>query len=205
MDIRNVVIHDSARGIGFQQRTGGGTWANVSFTNVTVLRTKGIDGSNWWGYGEQLWITSLPENSTTGAVLGGIHNISFTDCYFEGEQGALVMSRGQGNSTGSLSGPGISGLTFNNVSVVVGVYGNATRPGYHDYRPQDEQPDHVQHNITGWWVEHAGPVTATGGSVAFVGPVQRFWQLNTCYDGTPDSMLVKWNVTCNPATVTRGE
>ena len=59
--VRNVTIYDSARGIGFQQRTGAGSAYNWSFQGVAVLRTRGIVGDDWWGDGEALWMTSMPE------------------------------------------------------------------------------------------------------------------------------------------------
>ena len=202
VDIRNVLITDSARGVGMQQRTGAGAWTNVRFTNVTVRRTKAITGANWWGKGEALWLTSLPEGGGT-QPLGGIHNVSFTDCVFEGEQGAIVAARDQGNASGAGAGPGISGVVFTNVSVVVGVFGNATgRRGVHDFRPVDDgrpTPPLVPANVTGYWVEHAAGVIVTGGAVAFLGPAQPYWALGVCVASTPDAGIAWSGVACQPA------
>jgi hypothetical protein len=181
--VRDVLIHDSARGIGFQQRTGGGAFFDAIFERVTVRRTKGINGNNWWGAGEALWLTTLPEEgpkTTANHSLGGLRNISFVDCVLEGEQGAVVLSRGQGNA--SAAGPAaLTSLLFSNVSLVIGVYGNYTRPGVHDLRPVSTGPSPLepsaepQANCTGFWFEHADSVRVVGGSVAFVGaPPQPF-------------------------------
>ena len=254
--VRNVLIHDSARGIGFQQRTGRGVWANVSFTNVTVLRTHGIIGGNWWGYGEAVWITSIPEGgpASNATRLGGIHNVSFNNvvswrdsvrtehgdggdyglplswwarrqpnikilpslissfrshalmCLYsfrpqtlEGEQGIILMYRDQGNATWGPTGPGISNILFNDAVVRVGVYGNATRPGVHDFRPVDSSTISVHANVTGYWFESVGASVVAGGSVSFVGPPQPFWQRGTCSAQTPDSSVYVEAVQCFPA------
>lgn len=204
--VRDVLIHDSARGIGFQQRTGGGAFFDAVFERVTVRRTKGINGPNWWGAGEALWLTTLPEEgpkTTANHSLGGLRNISFVDCIFEGEQGAVILSRGQGNA--SAAGPAaLTSLLFSNVSLVIGVYGNYTRPGVHDLRPVSTGPSPLepsaepQANCTGFWFEHADSVRVVGGSVAFVGaPPQPFWQPGaTCWAATADSAVDVSGLAC---------
>ena len=197
VSISDVVIHDSARGIGFQQRTGGGAARNWTFTNVTVLRTRGITGTNWWGRGEALWMTTVPETTNASAPpLGGLHDIAFVDVVLEGEQGAVVASRDQGDATGAPTGPGISGVRFTNVTVRVGVYGNATwnrtlddpatPAGIHDFSPIDDDAPTAWHtwaNVTGWWFEHVGPVLVEGGGVAFAGPRRDWWVPGVCASG----------------------
>lgn len=201
--IQDVVIHDSARGLGWQQRTGYGVWRDVVLERVSVLRTHGIMGPNWWAEGEALWMTSVPESSTLVSPLGGIHNVTLRDCVLQGEQGALIISRDQGNATGAMQGPGISGITLQNVTVIVGVYGNATRPGVHDFRPVDPgaaSPQSLQANVTGWWMEHAGPVTVQGGSVLFnASQAQPFWTPGTCIQYTADSQVSQAGLACTPA------
>ena len=76
-----------------------------------------VTGGNWWGYGEALWISTLPEEHAPNHTLGGIHNVTFNNVVLEGEQGVIVLSRDQGNATGAPTGPGITGLVFNNVTV----------------------------------------------------------------------------------------
>jgi polygalacturonase len=203
--VRDVLIHDSARGIGFQQRTGTGAFANIVFEDVEVVRTKSIQGPNWWGCGEALWMTSLPE-SQHAAPMGGIHNVSFVNVVLEGEQGALVISRDQGNASSARFGPGISGIEFSNTSVVVGVFGNATRPGVHDFRPTDPgalSPPLLQANVTGWWFEHASGVTIRGGSVSFRQgqPPEPFWVRGVCIEVTSDSEVHVKGMGCSPATM----
>jgi len=199
--VRDVLIHDSARGVGFQQRTGGGAFFDAVFERVTVRGTKGINGGNWWGAGEALWLTTLPEagpKTTANHSLGGLRNISFVDCVFEGEQGAIVLSRDQGDA-----GAMLSGLLFSNVSVIVGVFGNFTRPGVHDLRPVNsgspEPTPEPQANVTGWWFEHAADVHVVGGSVSFVGAQQPFWAPGaTCWASTSDSGVSVQGMACSP-------
>jgi hypothetical protein len=198
--VRDTVIHDSARGIGFQQRTATGAAYNFTFERVSVLRTKGITGHTWWGRGEALWITSLHENGArppSNSTLGGLRDITFRDCVLEGEQGAHVFSRGQGDAHAGAAG--VSGLTFVNTSVRIGVYGNATWPGVHDLSPYDAGPYLLQVNVTGWWLEHADDVTIDGGSVSFIGAAQSFWTPNaSCINATTDSSVhVVGDFTCN--------
>lgn len=203
--VRNTLIHDSARGVGMQQRTGGGAWRDVLLENVTVLRTKVIHGSNWWGAGEALWLTTLPETGNASATpLGGIHNVTLRNVVLEGEQGVVLAARDQGNATARGAGPGLSGVRLLNVTVRVGVYGNATaeRGGEHDFRPVDagaRTPEIVPANVTGYWLEHAGDVAIVGGSVAFVGPAQRWWARGTCLGATPDSVVATTGMACTPA------
>ena len=204
--VRDVVIHDSARGVGFQQRTGGGAFHDAVFERVTVRATHGIQGGNWWGAGEALWITTLPEagpNTLSNSTLGGIYNVTFKDCVFEGEQGVVVLSRDQGNAT--LVGPGaLADIKLDNCSVIVGVFGNATRPGVHDLRPIDsgspEKTAEPQADVPGLSFESAAGVSVRGGSVSFAGPHQPFWAPGaTCWTATPDSSVeVDAAFVCSP-------
>lgn len=201
--VRDVIIHDSARGVGFQQRTGGGAFSDVLLERVTVLRTRGIVGSNWWGCGESFWLTTVPENGTLPGPLGGIHNVTLKDCVLQGEQGVIVASRDQGNASALASAaPSISGIRFDNVTVIVGIYGNATRPGVHDFRPIDPgqpTPEQIQANVTGYWFEHVADAAVTGGSVVFEGPPQPFWSRGVCSASTPDSPVSIEGMACTPA------
>jgi hypothetical protein len=202
--VRDTAIHDSARGIGFQQRTGGGAFYDARFERVTVRRTRAVNGGNWWGAGEALWLTTLPEagaRTTANASLGGLRNVTFVDCVLEGEQGAVVLSRDQGDARAPPAPPRLAGLRFVNVSLVVGVFGGHTRPGVHDLRPVDAgspEPDaEPQANVTGWWFEHAGGVEVRGGGVAFVGAPQPFWQPGAaCWAATPDSGVTVAGMAC---------
>lgn len=202
--VQNVAILASARGIGMQQRTGAGAFRNISFINITI-EARAIQGSNWWGVGEAIWLTTVPENSALPAPLGGIHDVSFTNVATLSEQGVIVMGVGQGNVTGS--GPtataAVTGIRFANVSVGIAVLGNATsQTGVHDLRPIDSgdpQQQEVPANITGFWFEHAADVVIDGSVVQFIGPLQPKWQPNTCIGQTPDSQVTITGLACYPA------
>jgi polygalacturonase len=187
--VRDVFIFDSARGVGFQQRTGAGAAFAWAFSNVSALRTRGVTGSNWWGRGEALYITTLPEGPEANETLGGVFNISFADCVFEGEQGALVLNRGERGA--------LRGLTFSNVTVRVGVYGNATRAGVHDLRPVNVGPETIAANVSGWFFE-AADARVLGGAVTFVPPAQPTWARGAC-NATEDASVDFEGVECTPA------
>jgi hypothetical protein len=152
-----------------------------------------------WTVIQALWLTTLPEaGPKTNHSLGGLRNISFADCVFEGEQGAIALSRDQGGA-----GARLAGLLFSNVTVIVGVFGNHTRPGVHDLRPLDagtlEPTQEPQADVTGWGFEHAADVKVVGGSVAFVGPAQPFWAPGAaCWASTADSGVSVQGMACNP-------
>ena len=120
---------------------------------------------------------------------------------FEGEQGAIVLSRDQGDAATGL----VQNVSFQNVTVIVGVFGNFTRPGVHDLRPvgagSPEPTALPQANCTGFWFEHASGVAVSGGSsVAFVGSTrQPFWQPGTtCWASTADSSVAVSGLACDP-------
>jgi polygalacturonase len=195
--VRRATITASARGLGMQQRTGAGAFRNFTFRDVTV-EARGVTGDTWWGDGEAVWLTSVPES--VGDVLGGIHDVTFINVSTASEQGVVVVAAGQGNATAG--GAAIDGIHFSDVTVVVAVLGNATRPGVHDLRPIDAgnpQPDTVAANVTGYWFEHVAGVTVTGGGVAFAGPPQPTWARGVCVGGTPDSVVAFDGVGCDPA------
>ena len=117
----------------------------------------------------------------------------------------MLASRDQGNATGAAAGPGVSGWRFVNVSVVVGSYGNATRPGVHDFRPIDAgqpTPETVNATIAGYWFEHVAGVVVEGGSVAFQGAPQPWWAPGSaCWAGTPDAGVTVRGMACEPPPV----
>ena len=73
----------------------------------------------------------------------------------------------------------LRGLTFTNVTVRVGVYGNATRAGVHDLRPVNVGPETIAANVSGWFFE-AADARVRGGAVAFVPPAQPTWARGVC-------------------------
>jgi polygalacturonase len=192
--LQNILIHDSARGIGFQQRTGGGKIYNINIQNVSVFRTKGVTGSNWWGLGEALWITSLPEeDAASNSSLGGIDSITFTNLYLEGEQGIIIINRGQGDATIGK----ITGLLFKNTTVVVGIFGNATRQGVHDLRPLSKGEQILSANVTGFWFESILGGVLQNSKIQFIGQDQPFWNPpSNCVGMTSDSTIQISNINC---------
>jgi polygalacturonase len=195
--LRNARILASNRGIGMQQRTGYGAFRNISFVNVSV-EARAIAGTNWWGLGEAIWLTSVPENDNLAETLGGIHGVSFVNVDTVSEQGVVVAARNLGNGTDP--SPAISGLSFANVTVVVAALGNETRSyGVHDFRPLDVGQAEVNASVSGFWFEHVGPTTVSGGGVFFAGPLQPAWEAGVCRDGTPDSVVSFSGVACEPA------
>ena len=198
--VRNVLIHDSNRGIGFQQRTGGGAFRDVLFESVRVLRTHGVTGETWWGAGEALWLTSLPQARGFNYSLGGIHNVVFRDCELEGEQGGIVLAEGP-------TGVGaISGLLLANATLRVGVYGNATRKGLHDLRPVNTGSQYEARNVSGWYFGGVGGEPGVGaridhGAAEFVGAARPWWMRGFCSYGDNSSGVEIYLMACHPAHV----
>ena len=83
--VRDVTIVASNRGIGFQQRTGPGAYSNITIERVTI-EARGVTGNTWWGAGEALWVTVLPEHAGLTYALGGIHDVTFTNVSTLSEQ-----------------------------------------------------------------------------------------------------------------------
>jgi len=136
--VASVRIVDSSRGIGFQQRAGSGDMHGVRFEDVSIDATRYPTGANWWGSGEPIWITSVPQNaSEPGMLTGTIRDITFRNVVARGENGVLVSGGGRGRP--------MERLVFDNVSMEVGVFGNtscskgvphAVPSGCRDYRPR---------------------------------------------------------------------
>ena len=95
----------------------------------------------------------------------------------------------------------VSGISFNNVSISIGVLGNATRPGFKDYRPIDDNsaPQWDLVNVSGWYFESIAAAAVQGSTVTFDGPSQPFWARGICVNATSDSNVTLSNVTCYPA------
>ena len=196
--VRGALIHDSNRGIGFQQRTGGGAFRGALLEGVRVLRTRGVVGSDWWGAGEALWLTSLPEGPGFNYTLGGVHDVVLRDCELEGEQGGIVLARG---ATGAGA---VTGLLLQNVTLRVGVYGNATRRGLHDLRPLRVGNQTLQHSVTGWYWGGVGGgagqgARVLGGAAGFEGPPQAWWARGTCSDAEGSPGVQVAGMACAPA------
>ena len=172
-----VRIYDSNRGVGVWQRVAGpsgGRMANLSFANL-VIETRYRDSKNWWGSGEAIVVTSVPENAAQMATgLPGIHGVAFENVVARAEGGCLFSSRGQD----ATSPRALEGLVLRNVSLMVAYDG----PFLHnqlDFRPVDAgggAPNTVPAPVTGLVFEGVFSASVEGGSsVAFEGAPQTFW------------------------------
>lgn len=56
-----------------------------------TIQTQFITGTNWWGAGEGIYISSIPEKPT--ASPGGIHDIFFKDVTVVSESLAFISNR----------------------------------------------------------------------------------------------------------------
>jgi hypothetical protein len=113
--------------------------------------------------------------------------------YLEGEQGAIIINRGQGIATDEK----LTGLIFENTTVVVGIYGNATRPGVHDLRPISQGEQILSANVTGYWVEGVLGAIFKNNAVLFNGPQQPFWNPPPdCIGSTQDSTFQVLGMKC---------
>lgn len=83
--MRDVTIRASNRGIGFQQRTGPGAYSNVTIERVDI-EARGVTGNTWWGAGEAIWVTVVPERTGLPYALGGIHGVVFRNVTTMSEQ-----------------------------------------------------------------------------------------------------------------------
>ena len=192
-----VRIYNSNRGVGVWQRVAGpsgGRMANLSFANL-VIETRYMDSKNWWGSGEAIVVTSVPENAAQIATgLPGIHGVAFENVVARAEGGCLFSSRGQD----ATSPRALEGLVLRNVSLTVARDG----PFLHnqlDFRPVDAgggAPNTVPALVTGLIFEGVFSASVEGSSsVAFEGAPQSFWAgpggVGVCVSGgnvsvTPD-------------------
>ena len=179
VDVDGVVVRDSNRGIGVWQRVAGpsgGRMSNLSFRNADI-ETRYMFGTAWWGSGEALVVTTVPENAAQAKTgLPGIFNVTFENIAARAEGGCLFSSRGQA-ATAPLA---LDGLALRNVNIDVGV--SARHAAVHaqlDFRPVDAgggAPSVVPSNVTALVFEGAVRATIDArSSVAFVGPPQAWW------------------------------
>ena len=216
--IEDIVIFNASRGIGFQQRNGRGDFVNVTIRRAQI-ETVYPTGTNWWGSGEPIWITNIPEAKKEGEPrnLGTIRDVTIEDVTIRAENGVLL------SGVGRPIGP----ITFRNMSVSIAVLGNCScrkgRPGPPagcvDYRPLSCQsagsgaycPQAAKFNgvvlpqlTAGIRLEGAGAVEFDGVSVAYeyaVGERPSYWSpscvsqptLNASFDPWPYSQ--KFSVT----------
>lgn len=172
MVFEHVTARRSARGIGFQQRTGAGDIRNISFRHLS-LQTQYPTGGNWWGSGEPLWLTNVAETHAAGSLGGTISDISFEDVRMEAENGVLLSGRTRA----------VGPLRFRNVTLRIAKLANcscakgdrAREPtGCRDYRPTTE-PQVVYGATNGFTLEGRGEATLEGVDVSFDSPRAEYW------------------------------
>lgn len=175
----NVTIYDSNRGIGVWQRVAGpsgGRMANLTFSNIAIT-TRYANSGNWWGSGEALVVTTVPENPAQMATgLPGIHGVLFENVVARAEGGCLFSSRGQG----ATSPRALEGLVLRNVSLTVWRDpADAFTHAQLDFRPVDNgggAPNTAAAPVVGLVFEGVFSASVEGGSrVAFVGAPQPYW------------------------------
>ena len=171
--------YNSNRGIGIWQRVAGpsgGAIANIIVRNARIS-TRYMFGSPWWGSGEAIVVTSIPDNpEQMAAGLPGIHNVTFQDIAAVSEGGSLFSSRGQATTNPRA----IDGLVLRNVSLrIVGAGGGAPVHNQLDFRPVDAGGGSNSTEaalVSGLTFEHVAGASVTGGSsVTFVAPEQSYW------------------------------
>ena len=175
--VRGVTIRASNRGVGVWQRVAGpsgGALSNLSFIGLDI-ETRYMDAPNWWGSGEALVVTTVPENPAQAARgLPGIDGVLFADIVARAEGGCLFSSRGQA----ATSPAALRGLVLRNVSLVIARAGAFAHPQL-DFRPVDAgggAPPTVPSQVYGMVFEGVtGGAVGGGSSVAFAGPRQPYW------------------------------
>lgn len=83
----NLVIYGSNRGIGIFARDNADI-KNIQFSNI-IIRTR-IHSGHWWGNGEPIHVSSIPQNKNVSA--GRIGNIRFENISAESETGMVIYS-----------------------------------------------------------------------------------------------------------------
>lgn len=191
--VDGVTIYDSNRGVGIWQRVAGpsGGWMGDIVVRNARIETRFAFGTAWWGSGEAIVVTSVPENAAQAAVgLPGIHGVLFENIVATAEGGCLFSSRGQL----ATSPRAIDGLVLRNVSLTVARTGTGPIHAQFDFRPVDSgggAPNTLPANVTGLVFENVDGATVEGASaVAFVGPEQPYWAGDghgACVSATPNS------------------
>jgi hypothetical protein len=88
----NLVIRDSNRGLGLFVRQQGSV-ENVLFNNI-IIQTR-LHTGHWWGKGEPIHISVLPERDSTTA-LGKVRNVTFSNILAESESGIVIWAQEPG-------------------------------------------------------------------------------------------------------------
>ncbi len=220
IDIRNVEVHGSNRGLGFQQRTGGGPdaslWSDVFVHNLTV-HSVFTRGTNWWGAGEPIWMTSIAEGERVDTPLGGIRNVTISQCVARAANTLLISALGVNAGT-------IQDVVIDDLDLTI-----ESLPGYRadptlvrairDYRPIDDSsfPQFLPSPVVAVAVE--GPVKRVAFTNAAIRyevvegqdgtrraarrqaapPAVPYWVRGMCFNATADADVSFANLQCAPA------
>lgn len=214
------ILPGTNRGIGIWQRVGnparrdGGGWiSDISISNVNISAHY-MFGSGWWGSGEALVITSVPETPAQAVVgLPGIHNVTITNMTAVAENGILISARDQAvTNTASLTG-----ITLQNVALTI----TRNPPpltvstwAQHDFRPCEDNntPETIPARVDGLYIEHGAGVSLSNVSVTFTNPGQPYWngallpgsasgaRSGHCLNTTADSVVSIEDFSCQLAT-----
>ena len=155
--IRNVVfsscvISGTNRGITVQM-VDGTEVSNVLFSDM-VIETRFFDHV-WWGAGEPIHVSVAPFRASSGLV----RNIRFRNILARSEGGVVVHSDDPRC---------ISGLVFDAVRLEIDRW--SSRPGgFWDLRPNLEN-DIVEHDTSGFHIEHVADVSLRDCEVVFAQP-----------------------------------
>lgn len=177
VEVDNIRIVDSNRGIGVWQRTGdrassgGGSLGHGAIRDVVfsnILSTTRFDSKpEFWGSGEPFVLTVLPVNDNCCV---GIRNLTVVNMTAVAENGVLISSFG--DSPGHAQAPPIVGVHLENVSITIKKTGNTSRPQL-DYRPAGHGsnpagvPDTVPVQVTGITVQNVAGLSIAGSMVEF--------------------------------------
>ncbi len=103
IDIKNIKILSSNRGISLQLRDSG-SFLNISFENI-FIETRRFKDIYWWGKAEGISLTAVRRNENT--KVGNISNISFKNINIDGEKGIFIYGENKN----------ISNISFDNVFI----------------------------------------------------------------------------------------
>lgn len=106
----NITIWDSNAGLCIQQRSEGSI-RNVTWSNI-VVETR-YEAPRWWGNGEWLWVTNVARMDGHG--IGNVQDMRFVNISGRSENGGLLSG---------LQGPGIRGISFENVHIKIAAWSN---------------------------------------------------------------------------------
>ena len=116
ISLANVTITETNRGIDILQRSGNGSFTNVTFTDMDI-QTQFMTEPQFWGSGEPIVMSTAPGTEDAHAHgLKGFRDVLFTRVRARGENAILLSSLCQA----STSPQGFQGVVFEHVQVCNG-------------------------------------------------------------------------------------